>query len=126
MRRLIAVFAVVVGLASVAVAQQATLNTPVTRPAEDNLRVESYYGSRDSGGRWEVYVSVRDSTGTEIRRTSYSGPDATHPAATAQAFVTAQMTARASETGTNVRKMDFRILGFLVDNGYISGVTVVP
>lgn len=66
--------------------QQATLNTPVTRPAEDNLRAETLYISRDLGGRWEVQVSVRDSGGNEIRRVVYSGPDAGHPTATALAL----------------------------------------
>lgn len=105
---------------------QATLPVPVPRASEDNLRVESTYGTRDAGGRWEIYVSVRDSGGVEIRRQSYSGPDASHPGATALAFVTAQMTVRATEVGNNARKMDFRMLGFLFDNGYLAGVTLAP
>jgi hypothetical protein len=128
MKRLVGAFGVVVALfgGAYALAQQATLSTPVTRASEDNLRVETYFATRDSGGRWEVQVSVRDSSGNEIRRVNHSGPDAAHSGATALAFVTAQMTIRASETGGNARKMDFRILGFLLDNGYLSGVTLVP
>jgi len=110
-------------------AQQATLNAPVTRNAEDNLRVESIYLTRDGGGRWEITVSVRDSGGAEIlgRRTAYSGPDAAHAGATVAAANTAIIwTVRGGETGTNARKTDFRALGWLVDQGYIAGVTLVP
>ena len=127
MRRLIlAVFAVVL-LGNVALlAQQATLNTPVARNAEDNLRAETLYISRDNGGRWEVQVSVRDSGGNEIRRQVYSGPDAQHTGATALAIATAYTTARSGETGGTARRLDFRLLGFLADHAYISAVTLVP
>lgn len=107
-------------------AQQATLSAPVARASEDNLRVESSYLTRDSGGRWEVQVSVRDNSSNEIRRTTYSGPDATHPSATATAYNTATISVRGTETGTDVRKVNFRILGFLSDNGYLPAVTLVP
>jgi len=119
---------VFVGLlgATVCLAQQATFSAPVARAAEDNLRAETLFVTRDSGSRWEVSVSVRDSVGNEIRRVSYSGPDATHPGATALAFVTAYTTARSGETGTLPRRLDFRVLGFLADQSYISAVTLVP
>lgn len=108
-------------------AQQATFNSQVTRPAEDNFRAISYMATRDGGGRWEVVVGVFDTTGnTEIRRVTFSGPDVLHPSATALAFLTAQMNARSGETGGNVRRMDFRVLGFLADNSYISNVTLAP
>lgn len=127
MRRILAVASLLIALGGgVALAQQATLNTPVTRAAEDNLRAETLYISRDLGGRWEVQVSVRDNSGNEIRRVVYNGPDAAHPTATALAIATAYTTARSGETGALPRRLDFRLLGFLVDQGYISGVTLVP
>lgn len=107
-------------------AQQATNNVPVVRASEDNLRVEAVYKTRDSGGRWEVQVSVRDSGGVEIRRQSYTGPDAAHPSATVLALQTAERTARGGETGGVARTSDFRILGFLFDNGYLLGTTLAP
>jgi hypothetical protein len=113
-------------LAAPLFAQQATLNTPVVRNPEHNLRAETLYITRDLGGRWEVQVSVRDSAGEEIRRVVYSGPDAAHPGATALAIATAYTTARAGETGTLPRRLDFRLLGFLSDQGYIANVTLVP
>jgi hypothetical protein len=115
-----------VALTGLAYAQQATFTAPVTPPAENNLRPEAVYITRDAGGRWEVTLSVRDSGGTELRRLTYSGPDAAHPGATALAFATAYDTARSGETGTIPRRLDFRTLGFLADQGYISGVTLVP
>lgn len=123
LRSLLVVLALV---ASPVFAQQATLNTPVARASEDNFRVESYFGTRDSGGRWQVEVSVRDNASNEIRRVTFSGPDTTHPGATAAAFNTALITVRSGETGTDVRKANFRVLGFLSDQAYISGVTLVP
>lgn len=127
MRKLLAIVAVLITLAAVhASAQQATFSAPITRPAEDNLRAESLYLTRDAGGRWEIQVSVRDSAGVEIRRLSYSGPDAAHPGATVLALITAYATPRAGETGGLARRLDFRLLGFLADQGYVSAVTLVP
>lgn len=127
MRRLLPlVVLLVIFAAASAFAQQATLNAPVARPSEDNLRAETLYISRDVGGRWEVQVSVRDSGGTEIRRVVYNGPDAAHSGATALAIATAYTTARSGETGALPRRLDFRLLGFLSDQGYLAGVTLQP
>lgn len=46
--------------------------------------------------------------------------------AQANAYLTARGTARANETGSAMRRTQFRILGFLADQGIISGVTVAP
>lgn len=127
MRKLITVLSVLITLSGgYALAQQATLNAPVARASEDNLRVESYTVSRDNGGYWTVQVSVRDNAGNEIRRLAYVGPDATHPGSTAATFNSALISVRATETGTDARKANFRILGYLSDNSYVSGVTLVP
>ena len=128
MRRLLPLALVL--LASPALAQQATLQAPIARASEDNLRAETLFVTRDAGARWEVSVSVRDNSGNEIRRVQYSGPDAAHPTATALALVTAYTTARSGETGSVPRRLDFRLLGFLSDQGYLTPqfgtVTLVP
>lgn len=128
MRRIIASVALGLSLAAAVYAQQATLSAPITRTSEDNYRVESYTLTRDNGGQWFVIVSVRDSSGVEIRRVSYSGPDASRPGATAAAFNTAvSFTVLGGETGANTRKADFRVLTFLNTQGYLpAGVTLVP
>lgn len=126
MRKLIPLLIVGLLWAGDLYAQQATLTAPVTPPTENNYRVESSFLTRDGGGQWRVELSVRDSGGVELRRVTFSGPDAAHPTATALAMATAYTTARSGETGGLTRRLDFRILGFLVDQGYISAVTLVP
>lgn len=131
MRKLLPLLIVGFLAATALFAQQATFTTPVVRPSEDNMRVESIFLTREAGGRWEAIVSVRDSGGTEIRRASYTGPDSGHATATALAFVTAQMTAVGGETGNNARRMDLRVLTFLRDQNYIGAgagqpVSLVP
>ena len=101
MRRALPLFVLMAVLLSTTTdAQQATLNSPVSRAAEDNFRAETIFATRDAGGRWEVQVSVRDSSGNEIRRVVFSGPDAAHSRATALAILTAYTTARSGETGS--------------------------
>lgn len=104
-------------LCSASYAQQATLNTPVVRPPEDNLKVASLV----------IQVSVQDSGGNEIRRFNMSIPDSTHPGATVLGYITAtHFTVRLGETGTDARKANFRALGYFADQGYLPGVTLVP
>lgn len=112
-------------LAGTVSAQQATSSAPVARNSEDNRRTESYCLSRTG---WEVTVSVRDSGGVLIRTEAYTGPDATHPGATAAAFNTAvSHTILGTETGANSRKTDFRILTFLKAQNYLAASdTIVP
>lgn len=118
MRRLFPLVVLAALIAVPASAQQATLASPVARTAEHNLRAESLYLTRDAGGRWEVQISVRDSAGVEIRRMAFSGPDAAHPGATVGALVAAYTTPRTDEIGVVPRRLDFRLLGFLKDQGY--------
>lgn len=125
MRKLFPLLALVVFGAGTLFAQQANISAPVTPPTPHHYRVESAYGTRDAGGRWEMVVSIRDSGDVELSRQTFNGPDAAHPGATALAYVTAQMTAVGGETGGNARRMDARYLTFLQVNGYISA-TVVP
>lgn len=128
MRKLIPLLLVVLLGTPMLFAQQATLPAPLARASEDNRQVVSYYATSDAGGRWEAIVAVRDNVSNEIRRESYSGPDVTHPSATAAAFNTAVINVRATETGTDVRKVRFRITGFLKDQSYdpFTTSTLVP
>jgi len=41
-------------------------------------------------------------------------------------LVTAIDTVRATETGGVLRRLNFRILGYLFDQGYLPGVTLAP
>lgn len=71
-------------------------------------------------------VSVRDAAGVEVRVAAYTIPDAAHPTADVSSFVTAIGTPRTGETGGALRRMAFRVVGYLVDKGYIAGVVVNP
>lgn len=117
-------------LCSASYAQQATLNTPVVRPPEDNLKVASLVIQSAAGGATPavvLVVSVQDSGGNEIRRFNMSIPDSTHPGATVLGYITAtHFTVRLGETGTDARKANFRALGYFADQGYLPGVTLVP
>lgn len=103
-------------LGSVVTAQEATLQTPVLRSAESKYRVHEV--SINAGGV-VVTIQVRDSAETPIRQFDVIDTNTA-------AFLTALDTVRPSETGGVLRRMNFRILGRLVDAGAITGVTLVP
>lgn len=115
--------------ASLASAQQATLNTPVTRTAEDNYKVGELNIRSNAGAQTAqvlLTVSVQDSASNEIRRFNVVIPDPAHPTATVAGFVSALINTRATETGSDPRKANFRVLGYFSDQGYFPGVTLVP
>ena len=103
-------------LATVALAQEATLQTPVPRPSEAKYRVHEV--AINAGGVI-VTLQVRDSSESPIRNVEVIDSDAS-------AFLTAMDTVRPTETGGVLRRMNFRILGRLADASLISGVTLVP
>lgn len=102
---------------------EATFTSPVSRPSEAKYVVRSMNVTQFVAN---IEVSVQDSGNNEIRVQSFTCPDATHPAATVPAFFTALDTVRASEAGGVLARANFRILGFLFDNGYFPAVTLVP
>jgi hypothetical protein len=110
-------------LATTGLAQEATLNIPVTRPSEAKLGVKEV-NIRQT--QVVVSLSVQASTNDEIRYYNVAIPDITFPSATVVGFITAIGTTRPTETGTALRRFQFRVLGYLSDNGYLSGVTLVP
>lgn len=115
MKKLMQVFCLVL-LGSVALAQQAALQTPVPRTSEAKYVVQEFSVSQTQA---MVTIQVRDAAEATIRTFDVIDTDAT-------AFLTAMDTVRATETGGVLRRMNFRILGRLADAGRISGVTLVP
>lgn len=71
-------------------------------------------------------VAYQDASGNDTRTTVFTIPSASAPGATVVGLITAMMTTRATETGSNVRKLNFRVLGYLADQGLLTGVTLVP
>lgn len=104
-------------------AQDASLSAPVARNSEAKMTVRSFCASQSAVG---IEVSVQDAGNAEIRVQGYTVPDAAHPSATVAGFFTAIGTTRGGETGGVLRRANFRILGFLTDNGYLPASTLNP
>lgn len=106
-------------------AQQATLTTPEALTATKAL-VRSVDFDRTTA---TITVELQTS-GNEVKRTlAY----ATNSSVEYASFLTAIGTARASETGSVPRRMQFRVLGWMADNNHFTApngdtitVTVVP
>ena len=112
-------------LSSTAFAQDASLNTPVTRPSETKLAVKEI-NIRPS--QVVVSLNVQTAVGEDVRYYNVEIPDSS-PAtqtATVVGFVTAIGTSRSGETGSALRRFQFRCLGYLFDTGYLPGVTLQP
>lgn len=102
---------------------EATLNSPVSRASEAKYVVRTLGISQTQAS---IEVSVQDSSNNEIRVQAFTCPDAAHPSATVAALFTALDTVRATESGGILARANFRILGFLFDNGYFPAATLVP
>jgi hypothetical protein len=106
-----------------AAAQQANLATPETISAT-NVQVKSFNVSRECVcATITVQYLAADSSVKREASWVVSNDGASTDLNT---FLTAIGTARANETGTVPRRMNFRVLGYLVDSGRLSGVTLVP
>lgn len=121
MRKLILL--ILLSLASVVVAQELTLNSPVPRPAEAKLVMSKL---EITATQVLAEIKVRGSADEEIRYFNLVIPDPDHPSATVAGFFTAMQTIRATETGGVMRRTNFRILGYLSDSGYLPGATLAP
>ena len=100
-------------------AQQATLS--VAEPGVTATRVKvvasSVVGAPCNCAT--VTISYQASDGTEKRTATYANLNA-------GTFIVALTTVRATETGPLAQKINFRILGFLVDQNELTGVVLVP
>ncbi len=108
-----------------AFAQDAALNTPVTRPNETKIVVDEINVRVN-----QVVVSliVQTASGDSVRKYNVTVPSSSPetPTATVLGFITALGTPRANETGSAFRRFQFRCLGYLFDTGYLPNVTLVP
>jgi len=106
-------------------AQQATLNSPVTRPAEDHYKLNRF-DCNFVTNVCVVSLDVKDiSDSTTIRYFNLVVPDPAHAGATFPGILSAAGTTRATETGGAERRANFRIVGYLFDQGYLTGVLSV-
>ena len=113
----------IVLLAAPSYAQEASNNTPTTRASEAKHVMKSLEISQNVA---KLVVTVRDASNNDIRDVEHLVPDATHPTATIPLLLTALDTAVAGETGSAVRRANLRLLDYLSDHGYLTGVTLVP
>ena len=120
--QIIVAFLAFAGLAS---AQEATLSAPVARASESKLTVKRLDLTATQA---IISLSVQDTGNNEIRYFNVVVPDPAPAtaAATVAGLVTAIDTVRATETGGALRKLQFRLLGYLFDQGYLPGVTLQP
>lgn len=112
-------------LSAPAFAQDASLNTPVTRPSETKLVIKEI---GITATQVVVALNVQTAAREDVRYYNVVVPNSA-PAtqsATVVGFITALGTARAGETGGALRRFQFRCLGYLFDNGYLPGVTLQP
>lgn len=124
MRKLIPL--VLLLIAPVLYAQEAGLTSPVARTSEAKFKIRSFNATVTGTNSVSVDVSIQDSGNAEIRVVAFTVPDSTHPGATFAGMASAMVTVRATETGGDARKLAFRILGYLADNGYFPASTLTP
>src|SRR5678815_2719615 len=125
MRKLIPLLIVgLLGLPAI-FAQEVTLTSPVVRNNGTKYTISLFVVST-SPATANIEIALKDSGNVEISRTMNVIPDVSHPGASVAGLVTAMMTVRATETGSDVRKMQFRVLGYLNDQGYLPAGTLVP
>lgn len=103
-------------------AQDATLTVPVSKT------ITKYVTSSFSMdvAQASIVVDQKDAGGNTLSTVSFLVPDSAHPTATLANFVTAFTTARGGETGGVLRRLNFRILGYLFDQGYLPAATLNP
>ncbi len=106
-------------------AQEITLTSPVVRNSGTKYTITLFVVST-SPATANIEIALKDSGNVEINRVLNVIPDPAHAGATVAGLVTAMMTVRATETGSDVRKMQFRVLGYLKDQGYLPAGTLVP
>ena len=131
--RRVALFAAVlipIGLAlslsHVALAQQATITTTVAPPAETKAVVFGLE-MRRTPPTAILQVAFQSAAGGDLRVETYRIPaDQGNPGTELATFAAALITPRSGETGSAPRKLNFRALGYLVDSGRLSGVTLQP
>lgn len=109
-------------------AQVATLTTPVTQPTGTKLIATEVHIDAVNG-QARIGIELQSVTGVVVRHADYT----TFTQAEYISFMTALGSARASETGTVPRRLQFRVLGWLADNskftdgaGNAVTVTVAP
>lgn len=131
MRRLLWLLAV---LALPIYGQEAGINTPITRSSITKYRVEGIHLSRVAPSaaleisRQDASNNIIDTIAIQIVTSGQNGcPFTPSQTPTVAGLVTAMTNPAANETGADTRRLNFRVLTYLVTTtGCIQGVTLVP
>jgi predicted secreted protein len=115
-------------LAPIVLAQEVTLTAPIVRASGTKYKIRGFQVVNPPTGApgASVDVSVQDASNNEISTLGFQIPDVAHAGATVPSLITAMMTVRATETGTDSRKMQFRVLGYFSDQGYFPAGSIAP
>lgn len=100
----------------------ATINSPTTKPVVDRLRVGELRISRNTMTATVVVERINSDDTSDGSYDSFTFSTL----ADISDLMVAIGTPRAGETGAVNRRFNFRVLGFLVDSGRLSGVTINP
>lgn len=126
MKKLMQIVCLILAFAGTASAQEGTLSSPVARPSEAKYTL-SRFDCNFVANQCVISIDVKDSGETvTIRYFNLVVPDSAHAGATFSGILAAAGTTRATETGGAERRANFRIMGYLFDQGYMPGVTLVP
>lgn len=125
MKRIIQVITLLLVFSGLASAQDATLASPVAQPSEAKLVLQRF-DCNFAANQCVISLNVMDSGKTTvIRYFNLTVPDPAHPSATFTGILGAAGTTRATETGGAERRANFRIIGYLFDQGYLPQVSSV-
>jgi len=106
-------------------AQEAPLSTPITRSSETKVKIRVFTVTNLQGlpATGSIQLSVQDAANIETRATGVDLPGTSPCNGTVPGLNTAMITVRAGETGNDSRKIQYRILGYLFDQGCLPGFT---
>lgn len=92
----------------------------VVSGAPPRVVVKSFHCDADSSSVLITTASL-DVDDSILRTTIYTAPNAAFPTASLDGFLGAIGAARAGESGMVRRRANYRILGYLLDQGYLTG-----
>ena len=125
MKRIIQVITLLLVFSGLASAQDATLASPVAQPSEAKLVLQRF-DCNFATNQCVISINVMDSGKTTvIRYFNLVVPDTAHPTATFAGILGAAGTTRATETGGAERRANFRVIGYLFDQGYLPQVSSI-
>lgn len=125
MKRILQALSLLLAFSGLASAQDASLSSPVAQPSEAKLVLQRF-DCNFATNQCVISLNVMDSGKTTvIRYFNLTVPDSTHPTATFPGILAAAGTTRATETGGAERRANFRIIGYLFDQGYLPQVSSV-